>query len=179
MTDKDIRQWYDAHGIEFKGEDWGPRGETGESSGRQNADPDRVGRDYVVSLDPAELYAHDDGSLGDIMLLWEQREDHEVLEAIEEFFAPYMSLMPFSKRRVLDEYLLARRTQADLAAEAGVSQQAVSKQLASAVRWLTRTIATDYPDRIAITDVAAQVYAWAVFNEFWLDRFGTPWPLKS
>lgn len=178
MSDtKEVRQWYDAHGIEFKDEDWGPRSETGESAGRQQADPDRVGREYVVSLDPADLYAHDDGSLGNIMLLWEQREDHEVLDAVEEFFAPYMSLMPFTKRRVLDEYLLARRTQADLAAEAGVSQQAVSKQLASSVRWLTRVIAND--SGLSGSDREDSERAWFVFNEFWLDRFGTPWPLKA
>lgn len=186
MTDKEVRQWYDAHGMEYDAEDWGPKGDNGESLGKQSSERARVGREYVSPYDPHSLYEleHDEG--GVVRLLWEQREDHAVLEAVEEFFAPHMAVMPGAKRRVLEEYLLGRRSQTDMAGELGVSQQAVSKQLRSAVRWVVRDIADDQRfhaevagdmETASTTDDAA--LAWTAFNTFWVRKFGTPWPLRG
>lgn len=188
MTDKEVRQWYDAHGIEYLPEDWGDRDESGESAGKQSGRPERVGREPVVAYDPESLAQLEGkkqttrGGLGpDILtLLWEQREDHVVLAALEEFFTPYLSWMPAAKRRVLDEYLLGRRTQEDIAGELGVDQSTVSRHLRAAVRWvvreLGRDIRQDLPDD---TDVSDDELAWDVFNLYWIRRFGTPWPLKG
>jgi hypothetical protein len=174
-TEKEVRQWYDAHGMEYLPEDWDRRDAVGESAGAQHADRDRVGREWVHTLDPEVMYDMETDEGGRIMLLWSQREDHEVLAAVEEFFTPYIALMPAAKRRVLDEYLLGHRSQEDIARELGVDQSTVSRRLWASARWLTRLVAQDTNDSTA-TD---EQRAWAVFNEFWLDRFGVDWPLRE
>jgi hypothetical protein len=184
MSDtKEVKQWYDAHGIEYLPEDWGERDDTGESIGKQSSIAQRVGRDKVPAFDPEVLNELEGDEGGVVTLLWEQREDHAVLAALEDFFAPYLSWMPSPKRRVLVEYLLGRRSQEDIAVELGVSQQAVSKQLRAAVRWVVREIArgvrADAPAVYVNGDSTDDELAWETFNDYWLERFGTPWPLRG
>jgi RNA polymerase sigma factor (sigma-70 family) len=182
MNEKEIRQWYEANGLEYLPEDWGDRADNGESLGYQPLERDRIGHERVsIGFDEKKLEALEE--FGQVMLLWEQREDHEVLEAIEEFFTPYLASMPQAKRRVIDDYMYGRRTQQQIATALGVSQQAVSKQLAAALRWVIARIASD--ERLKFDDdedsslIQDEELAWVAFNAFWERRFGTPWPLRG
>jgi len=177
VSDNGVREWYEAHGMEYLPGDWDERSETGESASYQRQEKQRVG-------DAAVRGGFDDRTLeqlesrGEVMLLWSQREDHEVLAALEEFFAPYMSSMPAAKRRVLEEYLMDRKSQSEIAAERSpeVTQQAISKQLRAAVQWVVKAIADSTPGAGLYDD---EELAWEAFNAFWERRFGTPWPLRG
>jgi len=177
MSDNGIREWYEAHGMEYLPGDWDERSDTGESASVQQVRSDRFGQGHVYGgLDEAKLAFLEDEGL--VMLLWEQREDHEVLAALEEFFSPYMSAMPHSKRRVLEQYLMDRKTQSEIAAERdpAISQPAVSKQIRQAVQWVVKAIADSTPGAGLYDD---EELAWEAFNAFWERRFGTPWPLRG
>jgi hypothetical protein len=179
----DIRQWYEAHGMEYVAEDWGSRSDTGESTGRAPDVRERPHSGRVASYDGKAFEQMED--LGLVGFLWTQREDHDTLDALEEFFTPYLATMPHAKRRLIDGYIYNRRSQARLAETLGVSQQAVSKRLAAALRWLVKTIADE---QRFLAEVAGdyetmsaedEELAWHSFNTFWEGRFGTPWPLRG
>jgi hypothetical protein len=176
MSD-DIRAWYEAHGMEYLPGDWDERSDTGESASYQRQEKDRIGGKAVRGgFDDAALeQAEEDGK---VMLLWEQREDHEVLAALEEFFSPYMSAMPHAKRRVLEEYLMDRKTFEDIAGDRDptITKQAVHQQVKRAVAWVIKAIADSTPGAGLYDD---EELAWVAFNEFWERRFGTPWPLRG
>jgi len=173
---KDARRWYAEHRVNVIPEDWGRRDpETGEGLenvgdaywGERNH-ADRVTKRGVAS---ELLWFEDDGLL---TALWQPRtdEERELIEALEDFFTPYIALLPKEKASVLDQYLGQRRTQEQIASAAGVSQQAVSKQLRAAVRALIRLISADWElhdDFINITD---EQRAWFVFEAYWYERFG-------
>lgn len=176
-NETELRQWYETHGMEYLPGDWDERFESGESASHQRVPQQNVGRRHVtIGADEARLAYYEDKGL--VMLLWEQREDHVVLEALEEFFAPYMSAMPHSRRRVLEEYLMDRRTLAEIAdgREPEVSKQAIHQQIRRAVSWMVKTIADSTPGAGLYDD---EELAWEAFNAFWERRFGTPWPLRG
>jgi len=176
---KSARHWYAEHKVNVIPEDWGRRdpatGEGLENAGSaywgERNRSDRVTKRGLMS---ELLWFEDNGML---KALWHQRtdEEREFIEALEDFFTPYIALLPKEKASVLDQYLGLRRTQEQIADAAGVSQQAVSKQLRAAVRALVRRIAQDgglatLPGNDhSITDSER---AWFVFDRYWLDRFG-------
>jgi hypothetical protein len=176
MNEAEVRQWYEANGMEYLPGDWDERSDTGESASYQPQSSERHHMKMAEMPDQDRLAEMEDE--GKVMLLWEQREDHEVLEALEEFFAPYMSSMPHAKRRVLEEFMMDRKSQSEIAGDRNpeVTQQAVSKQIRAAVRWAVKAIADDTPGAGLYDD---EELAWVAFNEYWEGRFGTPWPLRG
>ena len=110
--------------------------------------------------------------------MWHARtdEEREVLEALEDFFLPYIAVLPKEKASVLDQYLGQRRTQEEIAAAQGVSQQAVSKQLRTALRALINRIAADahiHDEHLFANHQQGNgELAWFVFESYWFERFG-------
>ncbi len=179
MTDIDkdsIREWYKANGLEYLPEDWGARAENGESASPQTADPDRIGREWVRTYDPHKLVRleslEEDGVIVGLLFPTRSLEDAERNEALEAFFASYLVRMTDKRNELLEDAILYGEdsTQAQLAAERGVSQQAVSKQLRAAQAWLVREVAKDWPDPEGTTEQRFE----AVLNAYWQERFGVP-----
>lgn len=176
---RDARRWYAKHGFDVIPEDWGKRDqETGE--GLENAGNaywgERNRSDRVTRRGFESEFVWFENA-GQLRALWTSRtdEEREVLEALEDFFTPYIALLPKEKASVLDQYLGQRRTQEQIADERGVSQQAVSKQLRAAFRALVRRIAQDahsHDEDISKTFETPAEAAWFVFECYWYDRFG-------
>ena len=137
MNDKEIRKWYADHGVEYIPEDWGARGNKMNFMGTSMPS-------YILMLEEE----------GRAKPLWPQRGDgeREYVLALEDFFAPYIALLPRPKGNLIEEYMGMRRTQADLARSEHVSQQAVSKAMKAALRSLTRLIAKDDPEYVPPQD---------------------------
>jgi hypothetical protein len=173
---KDARRWYAEHHVDVIPEDWGKRDpETGE--GLENVghaywgdsgDARRSGLHRIPGGDFLQFVVWlEEG--GRVSPLWSGRtdEEREVIEALEDFFTPYIATLPKGKASVLDQYLGQRRTQEQIASARGVSQQAVSKQLRAAVRALVRRIAEDAPGYSEDPSKSA----WFVFERYWRNRF--------
>jgi predicted DNA-binding protein YlxM (UPF0122 family) len=181
---KNARKWYAKHGFDVIPEDWGKRdpetGEGLENVGNAYWGESRDGRDRSVTrlphggLHQFVVWLEDHNKLS---TLWHERgeEEREVLEALEDFFTPYIATLPKEKASVLDQYLGQRRTQEQIADERGVSQQAVSKQLRAAFRALINRIAADahiHDEYLNIgPDGTASELAWFVFECYWYERF--------
>lgn len=181
VKDKDVVAWHLEHGIEYIPKDWGERDAvTGE--GLENAGNEYWGEreHHSVSswpLTPAVLEAQ-----AHRKTLWPPRSgsDRDVMDALEDFFEPYLSMLPRPKGNVVREYMGFRRTQSTIAERKGITQQAVSARLLSAVRHLTRIIAIDDPlyrelaagdGRRSFQDEAPAA-AQRVLNVYWTKRFG-------
>jgi predicted DNA-binding protein YlxM (UPF0122 family) len=171
---KDARRWYADHHIDVIPEDWGKRDpETGE--GLENVGNaywgEREGRTTLVPVRDLERLLG-----GKLQPIWRERSetDREFIEALEDFFLPYIAVLPKEKASVLDQYLGQRRTQEEIAAAQGVSQQAVSKQLRTALRALINRIAADahiHDEYLHEEGETAAELAWFVFECYWYERF--------
>ncbi len=176
-VDKDsIRAWYKANGMEYLAEDWGARAENGESASQQSAEPDRIGREWVRTYDPHKLVRleslEEDGVIVGLLFPTRTFEDVERNEALEEFFAQYLVRMTDKRFELLEDAILYADagTQAELAADRGISQQAVSKALRAAQEWLIREVAKDWPD-----PEGSELQRFeAVLNVYWQEKFGVP-----
>ena len=172
MNQKDIKKLYEKYGIEYLPEDWGKRSDTGE--GLENLpDPDRhsnTSSGWFAGL-------QDDAPF---KVLWRARTEgeQEEIEALDEFFAPYLIRLPLAKQNLIHDYMGWRKTQTDIGREVGVSQQAVSKDLHAAVRALTRLVAEDDPmferprDNRRRSRHDENDAAMRVLNAWWFERFG-------
>jgi len=170
---KFVRRWYAGHDMNVVSEDWGRRDPT-TGEGLENVGNTYWGdrADRVTLLPMRDLERLLGEKLGPI---WSPRTDEErkFIEALEDFFTPYIALLPKEKASVLDQYLGQRRTQEQIASAAGVSQQAVSKQLRAAARALMRRIAEDWPENELDPErPSSEQRAWFVFQAYWYDRFG-------
>jgi hypothetical protein len=181
VNEDEVKKWYRENGMEYIPSDWGPRSDTGESAG-SDLPKDRFGgnsemahsREFPVHFWP-NWAADENAGVG---AMWPPREDQEEVDALDEFFAPYYLRLPQPKANLLMDYFGARNTQSELAGPSGVTQQAISKDLKSAVRALTRLIAEDCPtfnppeDGRKRDDAEEGRAAQEVLNTWWYERFG-------
>lgn len=141
-TLSDIRRWYQDHGIAYEREDWGQRDENGESAGSQRQQPERSGTERVNSQDPTAQWWWEKQAPP-----WAQRGDTERGWAwqLEDFFAPYLSMMPRQKGNLLRQVINDGKTYAEIGAESKVTRQAAHAAVQRAMRDLTKLIARDHP----------------------------------
>lgn len=193
MTDIDkdsIREWYIENDMEYLPSDWGHRAENGESASKQVAEPERIGGaggdGWVYSMDPATI-VRDEGRVRPrqehmkrglvekpLKRVWDEERDpidRAMVEAIEDFFARYapgFDLLPALATLLWEP----DRSLGDVATEQGVSKQAVSQARKRAVARVERTISRYWHD----PEGSDAQRAWAVFVDFWRQRFGTDFP---
>lgn len=142
MTLADIRRWYHDNGMAFHPEDFGVRAETGESIGPQTQDREREGRDGIRSS----------ASTPDRMWWWEKQRhpwrersegELEWLYLLDQFFAPYIAMLPRPKGNLVRQVFGDRMTYAEVAEANGVKRQSAHEATKRAVQDLTRLIAED------------------------------------
>ena len=183
MTRSEIKEWCKANGIEFIPEDWGQRDpETGEGLENDPYLPSRRDeKTYSLSgadeLQGAELALRRGG--GHVSLhLWPERgdADEDTVEVLDDFFEPYLSLLPRTQGNVLRQYMGERRTYGELGGHHSSAQERVER----ALRRLIRLVAEDDPNcpapgggrgnrRDFDGEVAA---AHRVLDRYWQRRFG-------
>lgn len=179
MTEQEVRAWHEANGVPYIAEDWGERDpETGE--GLENVGNDywgeheNTGRVIQMGLTPG-LLDWLDGE-GIINPAWSQRglAEREKMEALEEFFAPYLSQLTYAKGNLILQYMGERQSLGAIGKDRGVSRQAIHKQLRTALRMLTKLVAEDH----GYTTARPRNYgdesrvALEALNEYWKKRFG-------
>lgn len=174
MNEKEIRRWCHDNGIEYIASDWGPRSDTGESAG-PTAWISQEHRTTASWSMGNLLKAADDPTAGS---MWHDRtpEDREYIEALEDFFDPYIAMLPRPKGNLIREYMGMRRTQRDIGRSEGVTRSAVTHALKRALRDLTRLIAKDDPEWVPPADKRRRDYegekeaAERVFGRYWRRR---------
>jgi hypothetical protein len=170
VDSKKIRRWYQRHGMEYLPEDWGQRSETGESDSKQTATGPYGGQ---LGNEQTTLVAN----TGEMQWWWEdkrppwtQRHDRAWVVTLDEFFAPYLSMLNRPKGNLLRQLINDRLTYEAIGKEVGMSKQGAWKQLKSAIQEVTRLIALDDPefvpqpdgrrrDRDAEREAAGRVFA--------------------
>ncbi|MES2155991.1 MAG: hypothetical protein V4510_12730 [bacterium] len=172
-TLKDIRRWYQEHGMPYQEDDWGLRSATGESEGRQMQEPERGTRSSA--------------STPDRMWWWEKQQfpwrgrtpgEREWAETLEDFFTPYLALLPGPKLRLMEQVFNDTRTYAEVGEESGISRQGAHQSVQRALRALTRVIAEDNPNWESTGDGRSRDYddeeeaARFVFVKYVTDRLG-------
>lgn len=142
-TLSDIRRWYQDNGVSYEKEDWGPRGENGESAGRQREKAERSGPDRVGGHDPTSEWWWERQRAP-----WRERDVDEAQWAwkLEDFFAPYISLLSRPKGNLLRQLINDGRTYAEIGEYNGVTRQAAYAAVSRAVQDLTKLIALDDPN---------------------------------
>lgn len=176
MVDKQTRKWVatwlSRHGLEYIPEDWGEHGEYPFSG---NAMP-------TAGLKPGKHNIPIPYVLDHRTPPWKQRatpEEREKIEALEDFFTPYISQLPQAKGQVLYEYMFLRRTFDEVTGYR--SRQASSQALKRALQDLARLVAEDYPGYVRPADgrvrdkVAELTGMKDSLNRFWSERFGVPY----
>ena len=175
-TLKDIRRWYHEHGLPYQEEDWGPRGLTGESAGPQVQEGERTKE------------VRSSASTPDRMWWWEKQQfpwrkrtpsEQEWAEALEDFFTPYLAMLPGPKLRLMEHVFNDLRTYDEAAEEAGYfDRSGARKAVQGALRALTRLIAEDNPEWEPPADGRRRNYveeeeaARFVFVKYVTDRLG-------
>jgi predicted DNA-binding protein YlxM (UPF0122 family) len=175
MNQKDIKKWYQQHGMEYIEEDWADDSLQPGDAGYQNprsyrakgtvADPIRLGLSKLMEHIEQE---------GGLLILWGERDDRELVEVLEEFFDPYIAMLNYPKGNVLRQFINDRFTYAEAAEEGSLSRWGAWKQVRSAMREVVKLIAQDdlYPSRWKAPDRRQRYYAaekeaaWRVFARF-------------
>jgi hypothetical protein len=142
LTAADIRRWYHEHGIPYEDEDWGPRSEVGESIGQQVQEGERTREVRSTAATPDRMWWWEKQRFP-----WRERSADEKrwMYLLDEFFAPYIAMMPRPKGNLLRQVFGERATFSEAGTESGMSKQGAQQATARAVRDLTRLIAHDDP----------------------------------
>lgn len=140
MSLKDIQRWYAKHGMRYEEEDWGPRSETGESDGKQVQEGERTKEVRSTDSTPSRMWWWERQ-----VFPWKHRtlEDRDWVLALDEFFAPYLAMLPRPKGNLVQQIYGDLSTYQAVADETGVSRQAAHKATRKAVEQLTKLIAMD------------------------------------
>jgi len=208
VNEKEIRNWYRENGLEYLPGDWDRRNEVGESASYQPSMPERApvygtagpgGRvgGWIRPLSHERLIYEEDASASEQHILpggapgkhfqsrfhamWQEQrlpEDREEVEAMEEFWSPYLHMLPVPKANLIWQLMNARLPQSAVADGLGITQQAVSKAAVQAFRDLCRLVAADEPRFIPPADRRRRLYedekmaTLHVLNRYWKGRFG-------
>ncbi len=205
MNEKEIRRWYREHGLEYLPGDWDRRGGTGESASYQPVTPERApefgaSRSTSKKIHPLSddrlvyeeaMSASEQTSLpggvggthfqSRFHALWAAQrtpEDREEVEAMEEFWFPYLHMLPVPKANILWQVMNARLTYEQIGEARGTSRQAAHDAVRTATRDLLRLVAADEPRFVPHADKRRRDYegeeaaALHVLNRYWKGRFG-------
>lgn len=143
---EDIRRWYEEHGVSFLTEDWQARTDVGESATRQHQPPE----DHWKGAAHRRFLPHDPTE----QWWWERQhfpwhprthEEREWQETLEDFFTPYISMMPRPKANLLWHVFGQGNTYQEAGADEGMSRQGAQQAVKRALRDLTKRIALDDP----------------------------------
>lgn len=168
---KQVRLWFHKHGVEYIPDDWGdPRYHHGSGNARPTGGLPKDGQTH--SLEYVQPYATPP---------WKQRVselEREKIEALEEFFQPYIAQLPVAKGQVLYEYMFLRRTLEEVGGYR--SKQAAHQALQRALQDLARIVAEDHgyagPEDKRFRDKNAETREMKLaLNRFWSERFGVPY----
>lgn len=142
LTLRDIRRWYSDHGMPYLEEDWGERDESGESSGQQVQEGERTREVRSTAATPDRMWWWEKQHFP-----WRPRSDEEKEWALtlEEFFTPYVALLPRAKGNLLQQVFGDLRTYGDVGREEGKSRQAAQQATQRALRALVQLVANDDP----------------------------------
>lgn len=152
MTQKDIARWYHENKMEYLKDNWGPRDENGESASKQVQLPEYAtkeggGSSAVRSTDPTP--GGDSAWWWEEQeLMWEQRspDEQQWIDALDDFFAPYIAMLPRPKGNLIREVFNDRHTYVEVGKDNQFyDRQAARKAVQRAVRDLTKLIAQDDP----------------------------------
>jgi hypothetical protein len=142
MTLNDIKRWYHDNGMRYEHEDWGLRDEVGESAGEQHQTQER--KDLVRSSDstPGRLWWWEKQ-----VFPWRARTRQEIdrQNLLDDFFAPYLSMLPYPKLNLVQQVFNDLSTYTELAQSEKRARSTVHEATALALRDLTRIIANDDP----------------------------------
>ena len=151
----DIQRWYHNHQMPFLEEDWQLRSDTGESDSPQSQEGERT-KEVRSSANTA-----------DRLWWWEKQqfpwrkrthEEQEWQEKLDQFFAPYLAMLPRPKGNLLRSLYGDLRSFTELGLDARTSRQAAFKAARSARRALIRLIAEDDPQFVAPVDGRTRDY---------------------
>ena len=148
MTTRDIARWYHKHGIPYERDDWGPRGETGESEGEQMQRPEQA---YSASDRGSNNVRSTDATPGNMWwwegkpFPWRQRTHSERawIAALEGFFTPYLAMLPRPKGNLIREVFNDTKTYQEVADDNHMARQSAHEAVQRAVQDLTKLIAKD------------------------------------
>lgn len=135
-----IRQWYHQHKVPFDEEDWGERSDVGESIGPQHQRPQRPDLSRTVPSTPDRQWWWDRE-----VFPWHARtmEEREWLLLLEDFFAPYLAMLPRNKGNLVRSVFGDLMTYEEAGKSEGISRQGAQQATTRAVQDLTRMIAED------------------------------------
>mgnify|MGYP003576198420 FL=1 len=146
---KEVQQWYRDHDVPYIPTDWGRRAETGEGLSDDINWEERP--DIVRSADPTPVR----------MWWWERQTfpwqprtaaESSMIDALEEFFWPYLAELGVDEGFMLHRYLFDRATYQEIADDLGSTRQNVHRRVKTAIRTVTRRVAQQNPDFVAESD---------------------------
>jgi hypothetical protein len=142
LTARDIRRWYHKNGMAYEHEDWGPRSDTGESDSPQMQEGERTKEVRSTASTPDRMWWWENQTYP-----WRERgyAEKRWLYLLDQFFAPYLAMLPRPKGNLVRQVFGERQTYAEAGVEVGLSRQGAQQSVARAIRDLTRLIALDDP----------------------------------
>lgn len=172
MNPKEVREWYRANGMEYIPEDWGDRFDTGESADREGPDPRVLGREHLRVFLP--------GSFLEGSAPWSQSrssEEREYMEVLEDFFQPYIAMLPRPKGELLRQMMNDQKTYAQIQEDEGRASRGSTVNAGKrALQALIRLIAQDDPEFVAPLDGRRRDYeAEATAARRVFSRYLTAW----
>lgn len=149
MNDADIRRWYHENKVPYLEEDWGPRGETGESIGPQSQVRERTDTTITAPTTPDHMWWWEKQHFP-----WHRRSvsEKEWLRMLEDFFTPYLATMPRAKGNLLMQLYADLSTYAEIGERERIARQSAFEATRRALRDLTRRIAEDDPEFVPPED---------------------------
>lgn len=140
MTDKQVRKWYQDHGIEYIPSDWD---DSNERRGLKNWTSMHIGRE------PVYLWGGPFPDSSNDRPWWHARTAEEKVTAkqLEAFFAPYIAMLPRGKGELIRELVNDRKTYDQIAEDNKFYDRShAHRALRRAVQALVLLIAKDDPD---------------------------------
>ena len=172
MNEMEIRQWHEANGIDYIEDDWGDRFDTGESAVALSTDREGLGPREQGNVFLLPFFSENVRLVG----AWgRDPEAQRRAEALEDFFAPYLAMLPTRQGDLVRQLMNDQLTLSEMAKTGRLYDRShAQKNLRSALRALTRLIANDDPDfeptnrpRDYEAEAAA---AERVFDRYWRDN---------
>lgn len=158
MNDKEIREWYQANGMEYIAEDW-------DADAPQVQEPERHGGMRARTIEPNMVLA---------VHPHRTPEERTRMEALEDFFEPYISMLPRPKGELIRQLINDQKTYEAIRQDEGrASRGSTINAGKRALQALLRLIANDDPDFTPPADGRRRDYeaeraaAERVFARYW------------